>query len=226
MPRKHKEIAPSKKKGKRVAAPPPVPLVPMTEARKESRAEDLRLIHTAIAGDQGAFKRLMKKYHASLYNLIYRLIRNKDEVEDLTQEAFVKAFQSLKYFNEQYAFSTWLYKIASNNTIDYIRKKKLETFSIDKPIASEDGDYRFELPDLNNQPDGEMMMHQRAAMLNDAIAKLPEKYRKVIMMRHAEERDYAEIAKMLKLPIGTVKAHIFRAREMLYKSLREKIKQF
>src|SRR5579862_1009822 len=223
--------APSKKKPQstrptRRSHKPASQPVPIPESKKESRQEDLRLIHAAIAGDQQAYKRLLKKYYASLYNLVYRLIRDKDEVEDLTQEAFVKAFQSLKYFDEEFAFSTWLYKIASNNAIDHIRKKKLETFSIDKPIASDDSDYKFELPDTTYQPDKEIIRDQRSDMLSKAIASLPEKYRKVIVMRHAEELDYAEIAKILKLPIGTVKAHIFRARELLYKALRETISQY
>jgi RNA polymerase sigma-70 factor (ECF subfamily) len=168
----------------------------------------------------------MKKYYTSLYNLIYRLVRNKDEVEDLTQEAFVKAFASLRFFNEEYAFSTWLYKIASNNTIDYIRKKKLETFSIDKPIASDDSDYKFELPDSTWEPDKDIIRRQKSILIAKAIEQLPEKYKKVILLRHVDEYDYAEIAKMLKLPIGTVKAHIFRARELLYKALRESIRHY
>ena len=238
-------MSPRPKKPSPVKAPvrrqPPLPPPPVTltkdgkpdgkidgkaEFRRESRADDLRLIHAALAGNQDSYKRLMKKYYTPLYNLIYRLVHNKDEVEDLTQEAFVKAFQSLRYFNEEYAFSTWLYKIASNNTIDYIRKKKLETFSIDKPIASDESDFKFELPDTTYQPDKVIMTRQRAALLTDAIEMLPEKYKKVILLRHVEEYDYAEIAKMLKLPIGTVKAHIFRARELLYKALRDSIKHY
>jgi len=168
----------------------------------------------------------MKKYKPSLSNLIYRLVRNKADVEDLTQEAFVKAFSSLKNFNEEFAFSTWLYKIATNNTIDYIRRHKLDTFSIDKPIASDESDYSFELPDTTYQPDKSIIQQQRRVLMEEAVAMLPEKYRKVIVLRHSEERDYAEIAKILKLPIGTVKAHIFRAREMLYKYLRDKISHY
>ena len=192
----------------------------------ERRTEDALLIRAAIRGDQGAYKRLMKKYHAALSNLISRLIRNREEVEDLTQEAFVKAFASLKNFNEEYAFTTWLYKIATNNTIDHIRKRKLDTFSINKPIESAESDYAFELPDITYQPDREMMAHQRRVMIEEAISQLPEKYRLVIQLRHSEERDYAEIAKLLKLPIGTVKAHIFRARELLYRYLRHKLPQY
>jgi RNA polymerase sigma-70 factor, ECF subfamily len=193
------------------------------KARTDSRLEDSDLIHRALRGDQAAFKRLMKKYHDQIHNLIARIIRDKQQIEDLTQEVFVKAFASLKHFNEEYAFSTWLYKIATNSSIDYIRKRKLETFSIDKPIAMEESDFTFELPDTTYQPDKNLIQHQRSHLIEEAISSLPEKYRRVIILRHTEERDYAEIAKMLKLPIGTVKAHIFRARELLNKYLRRKI---
>ncbi|HEV8538037.1 MAG TPA: sigma-70 family RNA polymerase sigma factor, partial [Bacteroidota bacterium] len=133
---------------------------------------------------------------------------------------------SLKNFNEEYAFSTWLYKIATNSSIDYIRKKKLDTFSIDKPIAMAESDYSFELPDTTYAPDKYIIQHQRASLIEEAINKLPEKYRRVIILRHSEERDYSEIAKILKLPIGTVKAHIFRARELLNKYLRDAIHHY
>jgi len=195
-------------------------------SKKETRTEDKALIRAALRGNEFAYKRLMKKYRASLSNLIHHLVRNRGDVEDLTQEAFVKAFISLRNFNDEFAFSTWLYKIATNNTIDYVRKHKLETFSIDKPIASDDSDYSYELPDTTYQPDKTIIQQQRKALMEEAIAKLPEKYKRVIVLRHTEERDYAEIAKMLKLPIGTVKAHIFRARELLYKHLRNKISHY
>jgi len=194
--------------------------------RQDSRNEDARLIHEALRGIQPAYKQLMQKYHDPIFNLIYRIVHNREQVEDLTQETFVKAFASLKNFNEEFAFSTWLYKIATNSTIDYIRKRKLETFSIDKPIALEEGDSRFELPDSTFAPDRSIIQVQRARLIEEAINALPEKYKRVIILRHTEEREYAEIAKILNLPIGTVKAHIFRARELLNKALRDKISHY
>jgi RNA polymerase sigma factor, sigma-70 family len=198
----------------------------LSQRKLDSRAEDSRLIAAAIAGNQSAYRALMKKYHDPICNLLYRMIREKDEVEDLTQEAFIKAFQSLSSFNEEFAFSTWLFKIATNNCIDYIRKRKLQTFSIDKPIESNDGEFSFEIPDSTYEPDRDLIARQRTKLLDQAIKSLPPKYRTVILMRHSEEKDYAEIAKELRLPIGTVKAHIFRAREMLYKNLRKKIQLY
>ncbi len=205
--------------------PPPSQVVSLT-GKSDSRKDDARLIHEALRGNQGAYKQLMKKYHDQIANVIYRVIHQKEHVEDLTQEVFIKAFGSLKSFNEEYAFSTWLYKIATNSSIDFIRKKKLTTFSIDKPIALEESDYTFELPDSTYEPDRHIIQRQRSILLDEAIQRLPEKYRRVIILRHNEERDYSEIAKILKLPIGTVKAHIFRARELLYKYLRDKIPHY
>lgn len=196
------------------------------QQKAESRAEDSRLILAALKGDSSAYKVLMRKYHDAIYNFIYRMVRDKHQVEDLTQEAFIKAFGSLASFNDEFAFSTWLYKIATNNSIDYIRKRKLQTYSIDKPIEAADSDYAFELPDEDAETDQDIISDQRAKLLTQAITKLPEKYRKVIHLRHVEEKSYEEIAVELKLPIGTVKAHIFRAREMLYKALKNRIRHY
>jgi RNA polymerase sigma factor (sigma-70 family) len=196
------------------------------QRRFESREEDCTLIRQALAGDQKSFHKLRLKYYASIFKLINRMIRSREEVEDLTQEAFIKAFTSLASFNEEYSFSTWLYKIATNNAIDHVRKKKLQTFSINKPIESEESDYSFELPDTDPEPDQELISAQRKKLLNDAMDSLPAKYRQVILMRHVDEKEYQEIAKTLKLPLGTVKAHIFRARELLYKQLRDKMRHY
>jgi len=197
------------------------------EQRKiDSRAEDTQLIQAALKGQNQAYDRLMKKYHDAISNFIYRMVQDKQQVEDLTQEAFIKAFGSLASFDAEYAFSTWLYKIATNNCIDYIRRRKLQMYSIDKPVQSKETDYSFELRDESYEADGELISDQRTRLLNEAIERLPEKYRTVIRLRHTEERSYEEISEILRLPIGTVKAHIFRARELLYKYLRDKIRHY
>ncbi len=196
------------------------------QRRQDSRAEDSQIIQQALQGDETAYKKLMRKYHDAIFNFIYKMVHDREQVEDLTQEAFIKAFGSLKKFNDEYAFSTWLYKIATNNSIDYIRKRKLQVYSIDKPVDARDSEFAFELPDEGYEADRELNSDQRAVMIRDAIGKLPPKYRKVIELRHVEEKSYEEIADILKLPIGTVKAHIFRARELLYKQLRGKIRHY
>lgn len=196
------------------------------EARALSKQEDLTLISRALENDQSAYQSLMKKYQRLVQNLVYKMISNKDDVEDLTQEAFIKAFNSLEKFDREYAFSTWLYKIASNNCIDYLRKKKLNTFSIDKEISQSDEDLRFEIPDEDFKPDRDIMQNQRTIFLQKAIDSLPAKYKQVILLRHKDEMEYEEIAKALGVPIGTVKAHLFRARELLNRYLRNKIQHY
>jgi RNA polymerase sigma-70 factor (ECF subfamily) len=204
----------------------PAPARTKEQRKLDSRAEDSRLIEEALRGDDRAYKKLMAKYHDAIHNFIHRMVHDREQVEDLTQEAFIKAFSSLRNFNEEFAFSTWLYKIATNNCIDYIRKKKLQMYSIDKPIESRDSDFTFELPDESYEADQELISDQRSVMLRRAIDRLPEKYRRVIYLRHVEEKSYEEIAAQLKLPIGTVKAHIFRAREILYRELRHRIRHY
>jgi RNA polymerase sigma-70 factor (ECF subfamily) len=189
----------------------------------ESKSEDMRLIKQALNGKQSAFEQLMKKYIGYTRNLVYRMISNREDMEDLTQEAFIKAFNSLDKFDSQFAFSTWLYKIATNNCIDYLRKKKLNTYSIDKDISSDDDNMQFEIPDSNYLPDRDIIDDERKVILEKAIEQLPARYKKVILLRHRDELEYEEIAKKLKLPIGTVKAHIFRGRELLNKYLKNKI---
>jgi len=196
------------------------------EKISESKSEDMRLIKQALGGKQNAYERLMKKYAGYTRNLIFRMITNREDVEDLTQEAFIKAFNSLDKFDSQFAFSTWLFKIATNNCIDYIRKKKLKTYSIDKEISTDEDDMKFEIPDSEYLPDKEIIDKQRKKILANAIERLPARYKTVILMRHRDDMEYEEIAKKLKLPIGTVKAHIFRGRELLNKYLKDKLSNF
>ena len=196
------------------------------ETISESKLEDVKLIRQALKGKQPAYEKLMKKYYGYTRNLIYKMTSNKEDIEDLTQEAFIKAFNSLKNFDSQFAFSTWLYKIATNNCIDYIRKKKLSTYSIDKEFGNEDNDMRFEIPDFEYLPDRNIQENEKKRILDVAIEKLPLRYKTVILLRHKNEMEYEEIAKKLKLPIGTVKAHIFRGRELLNKFLKDKMMNF
>lgn len=184
---------------------------------------DIELIRQALEGDQQAYTEILKKYRAPLYNLLYRMVKNKMETEDLVQEAFIKAFNSLASFNDDYAFSTWLYKIAINNCIDHFRKKKLKTFPIDKPIESKDGTIQREFPDASYQPDKSLLSKEKNKLIDEAIQNLPEKYRTAIVLRHNDDKSYDEISDIMGIPLGTVKARIFRAREMLKKQLKHKL---
>ena len=209
----------------------PMPSQPKTattdERRLRSRQEDYDLVARALAGDQAAYTRLRNKYWRALHAMLSRMIRDQYDADDLTQEAFIKAFHSLASFNPEYAFSTWLYKIASNNCIDYLRKRRLKTVSMDAPVQTHDGEMQMEYADPNALiPDAPITSAERTAILQDAIRNLPEKYRIVIEMRHTYELEYADIAEKLGLPLGTVKAHLFRARALLLKRLKGKIERF
>ena len=190
----------------------------------KAKETDSTLINQAKSGDAQAYDKLLNKYRNSVYNLVYRMVRDIEEAEDLTQEAFIKAFNSLAQFNEDYAFSTWLYKIATNNCIDFFRKRKLQTLSLDKPIQYKDSEIHQEIPDPELNPEKSILASERSSIIREAIETLPEKYYTAIVLRHTEEKSYEEIAEILRLPIGTVKARIFRAREMLNKALKDRLR--
>ncbi|MDH7514971.1 MAG: sigma-70 family RNA polymerase sigma factor [Bacteroidota bacterium] len=194
----------------------------LEERREQSRAEDRELIRRAVAGEQDAYARLMEKYEAMIRRLVSRMTGTSAETEDIVQEAFIKAFQALSSFNDEFSFSTWLCKIATNNCIDHLRKRKLHTVSLEGRWDEPDHE-RLEIPDSSALPDVRIVERQRAQAIQRAIDALPEKYRIVIVLRHQQEMRYEEIAEELKIPLGTVKAHIFRARELLNKYLRGRV---
>lgn len=191
-----------------------------------SSKEDALLIERAANGDEQAFKLIVEKYSRALRFHITRMVRDKEVIDDLIQEIFLKAFSNLGSYNTSFAFSTWLYRIATNHTIDHLRKKKLKTLSIDEPVQSKDGEMQIEIADNSMRADDLILNKQRDKIILDALETLPSKYRMVIEMRHMEEKSYQEIAEELDLPLGTVKAHIFRARELLYKYLKDKRSSF
>ncbi len=188
---------------------------------EQRKIEDQKLIARARNGDQKAYEELMIKYRNLVYHVMIKMVRNPQEAEDLLQEAFITAFKALASFNEEYAFSTWLMKIATNNCIDFLRKKKLKTFSIDEPVKYKEDQVKIEVPDVDPTPEKYLLAEERSKILDDAIQSLPPRYRHVIVLRHKEEKSYEEISDILKLPLGTVKARIFRAREMLNKKVKD-----
>jgi RNA polymerase sigma-70 factor (ECF subfamily) len=194
---------------------------PSSDAPSASSEQDRTLVSEALEGGQEAYQQLMQKYQEPIRRHVHRMVRDKGMVDDLVQESFIKAFTSLGSYSSDYAFSTWLYKIATNHTIDYLRKRKLSTFSIDQPAPGSDDNRTFEVPDTTYRPDRHVMEDQRRELIQLAIDALPPKYHRVIVMRHQQDLSYDEIAVELDLPLGTVKAHIFRARALLYKYLRD-----
>jgi RNA polymerase sigma-70 factor (ECF subfamily) len=182
----------------------------------EKGKKDLELVHLAQQGDQAAFAELMGKYRDSIYFMVNKMVRNTDDAEDLTIEAFGKAFLRINQYSPDYAFSTWLFKIASNNCIDFIRKKRLQMTSMDTRYESEDGEYnsmQVRAEDLD--PEEEAIKNQKIKMMRLIVEKLKPHYRILVEKRYFEELSYEEIAEQMDLPLGTVKAQLFRAREFL-----------
>ncbi len=186
----------------------------------EKKKEDRELIQLALQGNEKGYEKLLNKYRNLVFTIMLKMVRNPQEAEDLTQEAFMKAFNSLASFNDEFAFSTWLMKIASNNCIDFLRKRKLRTYSINEPIQYKDEKIEIDIPDAEPTPEKSLLQNERKRMIEEAIDQLPERYRYVILLRHKEEKSYEEISEILNLPLGTVKAQIFRAREILNKKLK------
>lgn len=189
-----------------------------------SRAqEDFDLVESAKKGDQNAFSKLMSRYHDSIFFMVLKMVHNRDDAEDLTMEAFGKAFNSITNYSADFAFSTWLFKIATNNCIDHIRKKKLQTTSLEQTnTTSEDGDVQpIAVKDYSPDPEESLMKDQRAEKIRGAIEQLSPKYRTLIELRYLDELSYEEIAVKLDIPLGTVKAQLFRAKDMLYHLLKE-----
>ncbi|MDX2246735.1 MAG: sigma-70 family RNA polymerase sigma factor [Bacteroidia bacterium] len=194
----------------------------LTPKVSKNTQEDRDLVAAAKRGEPNAFETLLKKYRKSVYYMLLKMVKNPDDAEDLTQEAFAKAFNSIDKFDSKFAFSTWLFRIATNNCIDYIRKKRVQTVSFDAPVEGDDGSsMRFDVKTEDLDPNESMLKDQRRRYLNMAIERLPEKYRMLVELRYFQELSYEEVAEELQIPLGTVKAQLFRARELLNQELKD-----
>jgi RNA polymerase sigma-70 factor (ECF subfamily) len=190
---------------------------------------DYDLVKAALEkGEQNAYAELMKNYRDTLYFMMLKMTNNPQDADDLTIEAFGKAFKNLHQYTPQYAFSTWLFRIASNNCIDFIRKRKMnEPVSVNLSDLNETGDDPKELiPATSRNPEEDIIRQQKIQALRHIIDKLKPHYKKLIELRYYEERSYEEISVELNLPIGTVKAQLFRAREILYHILNNRHDKF
>jgi len=177
---------------------------------------DYELVERALnKGDQKAYAELMKNYRESIYFMMLKMTNDATDADDLTIEAFGKAFRNLTQYTPDYAFSTWLFKIASNNCIDYIRKKRLVVTSIDQSSSGEDGGMAQNIPCDHPDPEEAIIKKQKYKAMRDVVDKLKPHYRTLVELRYYKEYSYEEIAEELKLPLGTVKAQLFRARDLL-----------
>ncbi len=177
---------------------------------------DYLLVQTALTGDEKAFAKLMSRYKDSIYFMLLKMVNNKNDAEDLTLEAFGKAFKSLHQYSPNFAFSTWLFKIATNNCIDFLRKRRGVYVSIENNQENGDGETPVKLRSTEPDPEEKLIRIQRAVLMRKIVHRLKPRYRILVELRYFREYSYEEIAKELHLPLGTVKAQLFRAREMLF----------
>ncbi|RED93369.1 RNA polymerase sigma factor [Marinoscillum furvescens] len=188
--------------------------------------KDFKLIDRAtLENDESAFAELMSRYKKPVYHMILKMVRNVDDAEDLTIEAFAKAFKNLARFKKDYTFSTWLFRIATNNAIDFIRKKKLETYSLNTSFTDDSGEsVNIDVEDGDRTPDEEAINTQKIELVRMFVTKLPPKYQRLVKLRYFDELSYEEIATELGAPLGTVKAQLHRARELMYELVKDKKK--
>ncbi|MDR1340674.1 MAG: sigma-70 family RNA polymerase sigma factor [Prevotellaceae bacterium] len=184
-----------------------------------SKDTDQELVRKALNREQKAYSRLLSRYHDNIFYYILKMVGDKTHADDLTLESFDKAFQNLDSYDEQYAFSTWLYKIAKNCTIDFVRKRKLNTLHINYGSDEESSINENTLYSGTPNPEENMIQQQEELRLMKYIESMKPKYRTVIELRYIKEYAYEEISEELNIPIGTVKAQLFRAKNILAEML-------
>mgnify|MGYP001572351960 FL=1 len=194
----------------------------IAQGQSGNAKRDIELVEAARKGNERAYADLMKRYRDTIYFMLLKMVNNRTDAEDLTIEAFGKAFTNIHQYTPQYAFSTWLFRIASNNAIDFMRKKRsvtvpLEPSSGDKQVG---GDYNYNARADGYNPEESIIRDQNSQILRRMVAKLKPRYRKLLELRYLQEYSYDEIAKELDLPLGTVKVQLFRSREMLFELLK------
>ncbi len=183
---------------------------------------DYQLVLRALNDkDQRAYAQLMERYRESIFFMLLKMVNNRTDAEDLTIEAFGKAFKRLHQYTPNFAFSTWLFKIATNNCIDFIRKKRIKALSLDQGFTTSDGDrVEISVKDGKLDPIETLEKKQRIKNMREVVETLKPRYRELVKLRYFEEYSYDEIAKELDIPLGTVKAQLFRAREFLYQIMK------
>lgn len=185
--------------------------------------DDLKIIESCLLGNTQIFSRLIDNYKNMVYNLAYRMSNSPHEAEDISQEAFMRAYQSLAHFNPSYKFSTWLYQITLNIIRDRFKKRELDYVSLDTPIETDDSEFYHQTADLTNSPEQIISQKENLQIIQKAILSLPLKYREVIVLRHLQDLSYIEISNILKLPSGTIKIRLYRAREQLRRILADSV---
>lgn len=190
----------------------------LTSQLTEKAIRDYQLVCLARDhGDQKAYADLMNTYREPIYYMLLKMTNSSVDADDLTLEAFGKAFKSLQQYTPDYAFSTWLFRIATNNCIDFIRKKRTKTVSMDNLYTNIDGEeIGINIPSETLDPEEKIIEKQKILLMREIVSRLKPHYRKLVELRYFDELSYEEIAAELDIPLGTVKAKLFRAREFLY----------
>jgi len=190
-----------------------------TSELSEKARQDLILVEQAKNGDEKAFAALLNRYRDSIYYMLLKMVNNSSDAKDLTIEAFSKAFQSINTYTPDFAFSTWLFKIATNNCIDFLRKKHKTPQVLEQTDEDDDEGYEARIESDSPDPEEIMINNQDIDNLHKVVKQLKPKYRKLIELRYFREYSYEEISEELKIPIGTVKVQLFRAKAILYELL-------
>lgn len=181
----------------------------------ENAKNDFHLVQKALNGDQRAYADLMQRYKDAIYFMALKMVNNKEDAMDLTVETFGKAFEKLEKYQPSHAFSTWLFRVATNNCIDFIRKKKLNTLSLNGMLDDDGEERSLQIKADVLNPEETWIKNQQTQELKTLIESLPPRYYKLITLRYFDELAYDEIAEQLDLPIGTVKGQLFKARNLL-----------
>ncbi len=188
-----------------------------------SDATDQEVVVWARDGSERAYRELVHRYERPVFSLVYRMVRDRERAEDLAQETFVKVLNALESYRPEFKFSSWIFKIANNAAIDQLRRKELDTLSLDGApdavTAERQEGTSLQLADHAESPLEELEARELGGQIEEAIAQLRPEYRSCILLRHVEGYAYEEIAEMLSLPLGTVKTYIHRARAELRKIL-------
>jgi RNA polymerase sigma factor (sigma-70 family) len=188
--------------------------------------KDMELVEKARKGDQLAYGELLGRYRDAIYFMLLKMVNSPIDAEDLTIEAFGKAFKNIDQYTPNYAFSTWLFKIATNNCIDFIRKKRASHVSLDQTLDGEDSLIPSAMIQADTlDPESTMINKQKIKHMRSVVSKLKPRYRQLVELRYFSEYSYDEIAKELDIPIGTVKAQLFRARELLLNILSRSVEK-
>lgn len=177
--------------------------------------QDIKYVTAALQGDQQAFAELMDRYRDTIFYMLLKMVKNKSDADDLTIEAFGKAFKNIHQYTPNFAFSTWLFKIASNNCIDFLRKKKANTISLEGQSDDSGNEIPLAIQADIPDPEEDLIKKQKAKLMQSVVEKLKPRYRELVRLRYFKEYSYEEIAQEMDIPIGTVKAQLFRARELL-----------